>query len=74
MSYTYSNNPVLGPAKALHEIDQIIGNQSTITEEELGRVRGIVLTSLQKWHAMYPDVPCHRKVEIDPETEVRVRT
>lgn len=42
----------VGPpeVEALHAIDQIIGNEDTITAEQLGEVRGIVLSTLNDWH------------------------
>lgn len=46
-----------GPAEveALHAIDQIIGNAETITAEQLGEVRGIVLTTLNTWHQQFSE-------------------
>lgn len=45
----------IGPpeVEALHAIDQIIGNQDTLTAEELGEVRGIVLATLNAWHQQF---------------------
>jgi hypothetical protein len=64
---------ILRPAKALHAIDQIIGNQDTITREELGKIRGIVLEALNNWHKNYGYYAgCHELVEIDPEMEVKL--
>jgi hypothetical protein len=64
--------PFIDPAKALHEIDLIIGNQDTITREELGEIRGIVLSTLNVWHENFPGAACHERIEIDPESQVRI--
>jgi hypothetical protein len=47
----------IGPpeVEALHSIDQIIGNADTITAEQLGEVRGIVLTTLNAWHQQFSE-------------------
>jgi hypothetical protein len=68
----HRNFSLIQPARALHEIDQIIGNEETIDADQLGRIRGIVLTTLNAWHQMYGNWDCHEKIEIDPEMEVRV--
>jgi hypothetical protein len=60
------HSALLAPAKALHEIDQIIGNEETIDAEDLGKIRGIVLTSLNEWHNIYGNWGCHEEIEIDP--------
>lgn len=66
-------NPVFGPPKALHEIDQIIGNEETISAEDLGKVRGIVLDSLNAWHEVYgEDAGCHTVAVIDPRDQVKL--
>lgn len=45
----------VGPpeVEALNAIDLIIGNRETITAEELGEVRGIVLSTLNAWHQQF---------------------
>lgn len=45
----------VGPpeVEALHAIDQIIGNEDTISAEALGEVRGIVLRTLNAWHQQF---------------------
>jgi hypothetical protein len=63
-----AGNPVLVPAKALHSIDRIIGNEETITAEQLGEVRGIVLDALNMWHNAYKNnASCHETAVIDLE-------
>jgi hypothetical protein len=68
----------IGPPEieALHEIDQIIGNQDIMNAEELGRVRGIVLTTLNNWHQRYADsnLVAHAERELElAEVEEDVR-
>jgi hypothetical protein len=70
--YELLGNPVLVPAKALHLIDQIIGNEETISADQLGEVRGIVLDALNMWHNAYPGSPCHERIEINSEMEVKL--
>jgi hypothetical protein len=45
----------VGPpeVEALHQIDQIIGNQDVLLAEEIGEIRGIVLTTLNAWHQQF---------------------
>lgn len=45
----------IGPPEieALYAINLIIGNEDTLTVEELGEVRGIVLKTLTAWHQQF---------------------
>lgn len=47
----------VGPpeVEALHAIDQIIGNAETITADQLGEVRGIILDTLNAWHQQFSE-------------------
>lgn len=36
---------------ALHRIDRLIGNMSDLGPRTLGRVRGVVIDSLNDWHS-----------------------
>jgi hypothetical protein len=35
-------------------------------------VRGIVLDALNMWHNAYPGSPCHERIEINSEMEVKL--
>jgi len=44
------DHPVPLPVLALMRLDRVIGNEFSLSQHGLGRVRGLVLDSLRTWH------------------------